>query len=84
MKKIFLYVCLTAAMFCFGKEKTPPPAKCVIEIWVWGGPSQLETFDPKPNAPVEYNKKPKKYVPKKIGDESKAKTKNSRGKRYVR
>ena len=34
--------------------------------------------------PVEYNKKPKKYVPKKIGDESKAKTKNSRGKRYVR
>ena len=36
------------------------------------------------DVPVEYNKKPKKYVPKKIGDESKAKTKNSRGKRYVR
>ena len=26
------------------------PAKSVIEIWLWGGPSQLETFDPKPNA----------------------------------
>lgn len=32
-----------------------PPAKSVIEIWVWGGPSQLETFDPKPNAGAEYN-----------------------------
>ena len=31
------------------------PAKSVIEIWVWGGPSQLETFDPKPKAPIEYN-----------------------------
>ena len=25
-------------------------AKSVIELWLWGGPSQLETFDPKPNA----------------------------------
>ena len=31
------------------------PAKSVVEIWLWGGPSQLETFDPKPNAPHEYN-----------------------------
>ncbi len=31
------------------------PAKSVIEIWLWGGPSQLETFDPKPNAPADYN-----------------------------
>ena len=30
-------------------------AKSVIEIWLWGGPSQLETFDPKPNAPHAYN-----------------------------
>ena len=30
-------------------------AKSVIEIWQWGGPSQLETFDPKPNASVDYN-----------------------------
>ena len=31
------------------------PAKSVIELWLWGGPSQLETFDPKPNAPADYN-----------------------------
>lgn len=31
------------------------PAKSVIELWLWGGPSQLETFDPKPDAPVDYN-----------------------------
>ncbi len=36
-----------------GKKKRK--AKSVIEIWVWGGPSQLETFDPKPNAPKDYN-----------------------------
>jgi hypothetical protein len=28
--------------------------KSVILIWLDGGPSQLETFDPKPEAPVEY------------------------------
>ena len=31
------------------------PAKSVVEIWLWGGPSQLETFDPKPKAPNEYS-----------------------------
>ncbi|MDD4097913.1 MAG: DUF1501 domain-containing protein [Lentisphaeria bacterium] len=31
------------------------PARSVIEIWVWGGPSQLETFDPKPAADKAYN-----------------------------
>lgn len=31
------------------------PAKSVIEIWLWGGPSQLETFDPKPDASRDYN-----------------------------
>ena len=31
------------------------PAKSVIEIWLGGGPSQLETFDPKPDAPREVN-----------------------------
>ena len=29
-------------------------AKSVVLIWLWGGPSQLDTWDPKPNAPVEY------------------------------
>jgi len=30
-------------------------AKSVIEIWLMGGPSQLETFDPKPDAPKTIN-----------------------------
>ena len=29
-------------------------AKSVIEIWQWGGPCQLETFDPKPSAGHDY------------------------------
>src|SRR5262245_53404901 len=28
-----------------------PRAKSVIQLFMWGGPSQLETFDLKPNAP---------------------------------
>ncbi|MCH2401421.1 MAG: DUF1501 domain-containing protein, partial [Pirellulales bacterium] len=28
-------------------------AKSVILLWLWGGPSHLDTFDPKPRAPVE-------------------------------
>jgi hypothetical protein len=30
------------------------PAKSVIMLWLWGGPSHLETFDLKPDAPLEY------------------------------
>jgi uncharacterized protein (DUF1501 family) len=29
-------------------------AKSVVLLWLWGGPSQLDTWDPKPNAPIEY------------------------------
>jgi len=29
-------------------------AKAVIQIWMWGGPSQLDTFDPKPGAGNDY------------------------------
>ena len=32
----------------------PAKAKSVIQIWMWGGPSQLDTFDPKPNAGYDY------------------------------
>lgn len=28
--------------------------KSVVLLWLWGGPSQLDTWDPKPNAPLEY------------------------------
>lgn len=27
-------------------------AKSVMLVWLWGGPSHLDTFDPKPNAPT--------------------------------
>src|SRR5215212_4939394 len=30
------------------------PARSVIFLWLWGGPAQLDTWDPKPNAPLEY------------------------------
>lgn len=28
-------------------------AKSVILLWLWGGPSHIDTFDPKPKAPME-------------------------------
>jgi len=31
-----------------------PKAKSVIQIWMWGGPSQIDTFDPKPDAGNDY------------------------------
>jgi uncharacterized protein (DUF1501 family) len=33
---------------------TAGPARSVIVLWLWGGPSHLDTFDPKPDAPLEY------------------------------
>ena len=45
------------AAFCAENEKRPVPlgkAKSVIQIWMWGGPSHLETFDPKPEAGRNY------------------------------
>ncbi len=30
------------------------PAKSVLLLWLWGGPSHLDTWDPKPNAPAEF------------------------------
>jgi uncharacterized protein (DUF1501 family) len=29
-------------------------AKSVLLLWLWGGPAQLDTWDPKPGAPLEY------------------------------
>ena len=34
---------------------TPTPkAKSVIQIWMWGGPCHIDTFDPKPDAGNDY------------------------------
>ena len=37
----------------FAAERSPT-AKAVIQIWMWGGPSHLDTFDPKPEAGYDY------------------------------
>ena len=35
-------------------ETLSAKAKSVIQIWMWGGPSHLDTFDPKPEAGYDY------------------------------
>ncbi len=35
-------------------QPSMPKAKAVIQIWMWGGPSHLDTFDPKPEAGYDY------------------------------
>lgn len=30
-----------------------PRARSVLLLWLWGAPSHIDTFDPKPNAPLE-------------------------------
>ena len=34
--------------------QAPAKAKSVIQIWMWGGPAHLDTFDPKPEAGENY------------------------------
>jgi hypothetical protein len=45
---------LLAARSLAGGGETRQPAKAVIVLWLWGGPSHLDTFDMKPDAPLEY------------------------------
>lgn len=45
---------LMAARAAAGTNSTSELPTSVILFWMWGGPSQVETFDPKPNAPSEY------------------------------
>jgi len=37
-----------------GATARPAKAKSVIQIWCWGGPAHLDTFDPKPDAGQDY------------------------------
>jgi len=37
-----------------GAVATQPKAKAVIQLWMAGGPTHLDTFDPKPDAGAEY------------------------------
>ena len=36
------------------KAEAKAKAKAVIQLWMWGGPPQLDTFDPKPDAGYDY------------------------------
>ena len=38
----------------YAKPVPVPKAKSVIQIWMWGGPCHLDTFDPKPEAGKDY------------------------------
>lgn len=38
----------------FTARAGPGKAKAVIQIWLWGGPSHIDSFDPKPDAGNEY------------------------------
>jgi uncharacterized protein (DUF1501 family) len=44
----------------------PARAKSVIQIWMWGGPSHTDTFDPKPAAGYDYYGAFDKPIPTKI------------------
>ena len=37
-----------------GNRRPKPRPESVIQIWMWGGPSHLDTFDPKPEAGYNY------------------------------
>jgi uncharacterized protein (DUF1501 family) len=41
----------------------PAKAKAVIQIWMWGGPAHLDTFDPKPDAGNDYCGQLNKPIP---------------------
>jgi hypothetical protein len=47
-------------------EEQRPQARSLILLWLWGGPSHLETFDMKPDAPTDY-RGPYRPVPTNVG-----------------
>lgn len=54
MKRFIIFLLIISIYkICF-TENIKPKAKSVIQIWLWGGPSHLDTFDPKPNAGYDY------------------------------
>lgn len=49
--------------FAAAVPKLKAKAKSVIQIWMWGGPSHLDTFDPKPDASRDYRGAYDKAIP---------------------
>lgn len=41
-------------------------AKAIIQVWLWGGPSHLDTFDPKPEAGRDFTGPYAKALPTKV------------------
>ncbi|HNS32334.1 MAG TPA: DUF1501 domain-containing protein [bacterium] len=55
MLRITFFVILVSCMAAHGEDSVRHSrAKAVIQIWLWGGPSHLDTFDPKPDAGSDY------------------------------
>src|SRR5262249_52099358 len=57
-RRAFLTAAASAPLaFGLGERSSAVPnqtkAKSVIVLWLWGAPSHIDTFDPKPNAPSE-------------------------------
>ena len=46
--------CAEAAAITAPPAPLKAKAKSVIQIWMWGGPSHIDTFDPKPEAGNDY------------------------------
>ncbi len=63
-RALFRYSFLTTAAMLLGRKtglalpSTPPApaakAQAVIQIWLWGGPCHIDTFDPKPGAGYDF------------------------------
>ena len=47
-------LCLPELLYGRSQSGSSGVASSVILFWMWGGPSQLETYDMKPDAPIEY------------------------------
>ena len=54
MRRAGLYAAAKPAWAAAPADKPQAKAKSVIQIWMWGGPSHLDTFDPKPEAGYDY------------------------------
>jgi hypothetical protein len=52
--KFFIILILFLQNASYLQSEIKPKAKAVIQIWLWGGPSHIDTFDPKPNAGYDY------------------------------
>lgn len=55
VKKNIMLLLATMHVLAAAAATPTKHATSVIEIWVWGGPSHLDTFDPKPDAGRDYN-----------------------------